>query len=233
MSYYNNRRRKSKPNPTTQLKKLRKENPDIQPVIVGKKLAESWWAQAWNANLESYADYSNRIGRGRTYVRNGSVLDLSVKPGEVSSLVQGTSANPYEITIEIEPLSKDRWNAIIDKCSRSVANLEDLVSGKFPQELMELFTNKDEGLFPSPEEIKFHCSCPDWASMCKHIAATLYGIGARFDSDPTLFFHLRDIDFADLLKKSVEEKMENMLKNAGKVTSRVITDTDTFELFGV
>jgi len=133
----------------------------------------------------------------------------------------------------IEPLQKQRWHAITQRCSRKIANLEELASGKFPMELMELFTNKGDGLFPSPKEIKFNCSCPDWASMCKHVAAALYGIGARFDEDPTLFFLLRDIEFTELLKKSVEEKMNSMLKNAGKETSRTMTGVDTLELFGV
>jgi len=98
---------------------------------------------------------------------------------------------------------------------------------------MELFTKKGSGLFPLPKEIHFNCSCPDWAYMCKHVAATLYGIGVRFDKDPTLFFSLRDINFTELLKKSVAEKMNSMLKNADAVTKRVIRDMDTYELFGI
>jgi len=111
--------------------------------------------------------------------------------------------------------------------------LEELALGKFPVELMVLFTNKGDSLFPSPKEIKFSCFCPDWATMCKHVAAVLYGIGARFDEDPTLFFQFRDIEFTELLKKSVEEKMDSMLKNAGKATTRTLTDVDVFELFDV
>jgi len=233
--YYGYKPRKSqKPkDPAAQLAKLRKKNPDIKPVVIDGKLARTWWAQAWNHNLESYADYSNRIGRGRSYVRSGAVLDLSIAPGEVQALVQGSRVKPYDVAVTIVPLQKQKWDAITQRCSRKVTNLEDLASGKFPTELMELFTNKGDGLFPSPKEIKFSCSCPDWASMCKHVAAVLYGIGARFDEDPTLFFQLRDIDFAELLKKSVDEKINSMLKNAGKVTSRTLTGVDTFELFGV
>ena len=231
--YYNYRPKKKPLDPEKQIAKLRKKNPGIQPVVIEGKLARSWWAQSWNWNLEGYADYSNRIGRGRSYVKGGYVLDLSISPGEVRSLVQGTKAKPYEVVIMIEPLKEKKWGEIVSRCSRKIGNLEDLVSGRFPQELMELFTSRGDGLFPSPKEIKFSCSCPDWASMCKHVAATLYGIGARFDSDPTLFFLLRDIDFAHLLKKSVDEKMKSLLKNAGNVTSRVMSDVDTLELFGV
>ena len=213
--------------------KMRKKNPDINPVIIDGKLAKTWWGQSWNKNLESYADYSNRIGRGRGYVRSGAVLDLSIRTGEVCALVQGSRKKPYEVIIKIDPLPQKIWHIIVDQCCRKVGNLEELVTGKFPQEFMELFTRKGDGLFPSPKEIHFDCSCPDWASMCKHVAAVLYGIGARFDSDPTLFFALRNIDFTELLKKSLDEKMQNMLKNSGNVTGRVMTDVDTFELFGV
>jgi len=224
---------KAPKNPAAQIEKLQKKNPDIRPVFIEGKLAKTWWAQAWNKNLESYADYSNRIGRGRSYVRSGAVIDLSILSGEVRALVQGSRVKPYDVVITINPLPQKDWNSITKQCSRKIANLEDLASGKFPQELMELFTSKGKGLFPSPREIKFNCSCPDWASMCKHVAATLYGIGARFDEDPTLFFTLREIEFAELLKKSVNEKMSSMLKNAGKQTTRTLTDIDTYELFGV
>jgi len=230
--YYSYKPRKPV-DPAAQLAKLRKKNPDIKPVVIDGKLARTWWAQAWNRNLEGYADYSNRIGRGRSYVKSGAVLDLSIAPGKVKALVQGSQSKPYEVTVTIEPLKKKRWDAITQRCSRKIANLEELASGKFPMELMELFTDRGDGLFPSPREIKFGCSCPDWASMCKHVAAVLYGIGARFDEDPTLFFLLRDIEFTDLLKKSVEEKMNSMLKNAGKATARTLVDVDVFELFGV
>lgn len=230
--YYYKPRTKPR-NPTAQLEKLRKKNPDIQPVMIQGKLAKTWWAQAWNINLESYADYSNRIGRGRSYVRSGAVLDLSISSGEVHALVQGSGARPYKVDIHIDPLPQKKWDLIVSQCSRKVENLEALVEGKFPQELMQLFSKKGDGLFPSPKEIHFDCSCPDWASMCKHVAAVLYGIGARFDNDPTLFFLLRDIEFSEIINKSVEEKMESMLENAGNVTERVIADADTYELFGV
>ena len=219
--------------PSAQIAKLRKKNPNIKPVEITGKLAKTWWAQAWNRNLESYSDYSNRIGRGRSYVKSGAVLDLSISPGKVCALVQGSRVKPYDITVKIDPLPEKKWIAITQRCSHKIADLEELATGMFPQEFMELFTNKGDGLFPSPKEIHFSCSCPDWASMCKHIAAVLYGIGARFDEDPTLFFQLRNIEFSELLKKSVEEKMDSMLKNAGKTTSRTMQDVDTYELFGV
>ena len=230
---YNYKPKKSKEEMLITIEKMRKKNPDLQPIIIEGKLAKTWWAQAWNKNLESYADYSNRIGRGRSYVRGNNVLDLSIAPGEVYALVQGSRKKPYEVSIEINSLSKSKWDSIVKQCSHKIGNLEELASGKFPKEFDELFQDRTAGLFPSPKEIHFECSCPDWASMCKHVAATLYGIGARFDNDPTLFFLLRDIDFSELLKKSVDEKMNSMLKNANNITERVISDKDTYDLFGV
>lgn len=216
------------------LEKYRKKRPDLQPVtITGNRIAKTWWGVAWNKNLEAYADYANRIGRGRSYVRNGCVLDLRIDVGRVSALVAGSARKPYKVEITIEPLSENRWKRISELCGRSIASIDQLVQGKFPEELAGLFNQTGEGLFPTPREIKFSCSCPDWADMCKHVAAVLYGIGARLDEDPALFFKLRNIEMEALVQKSIEEKMKSMLKNAEKETPRVIKDADLGELFGV
>lgn len=215
-----------------ELAKLRKKNPHIEPVVVqGRKISLTWWGIAWNENLESYADFESRIGRGRTYVRAGRVLDLQINPGLVKALVAGVKK--YEVAIAIKPLEKKKWQSIVDAAGRQVSSLEELAEGKFPKGLADLFTQHGAGLFPSPKEITFNCSCPDWAVMCKHVAATLYGIGNRLDDDPTLFFKLRDIDFELLLKKSVESKLASMLENADKKSNRVITKADINKLFGL
>jgi len=225
---------KKRDNAQKALAKLKKKNPDVHPVIIaGNKIGKTWWGIAWNKNLESYADYSNRIERGRTYVRNGFVLDLRIYPESVTAKVAGSGRDPYNVKISIDALSKAKWTKITEICGRSIANIDQLVQGKFPKELELLFTQKGEGLFPSPKEIKFSCDCPDWAYMCKHVAAVLYGVGARLDDDPLLFFTLRNIEIEALIKKSIEEKMENMLKNSGKKTRRVIRDADIGELFGI
>lgn len=216
------------------LEKLRKKNPEISPVIIeGNKVAKTWWGIAWNKNLESYADYVNRIGRGKSYLRHGCVLDLRIEKGLVTALVQGSRRSPYQVEITISPLSKGKWDHITSEVSHSIASIEELVSGKFPKALETLFTQKGDGLFPSSKEIKFSCSCPDWAYMCKHVAAVLYGIGARLDEDPSLFFKLRNIDVEDLLKKSIEEKMDSMLKNSNKKSKRTMDDSDIEGLFGI
>lgn len=214
--------------------KLRKKNPDIMPVVIeGKTLAKTWWGKIWNNNLESYADYSNRISRGRSYVRCNMVLDLKITKGTVEALVMGSGTKPYEVLVKIDTLKKEKWERVIKECNSSIESMEQLMEGKFPKELEALFTEKKFGLFPSPDEIRFACSCPDWADMCKHVAAVLYGIGARLDNDPLLFFELRDIDSQELIKKSIETKLDNMLKNAGKKSNREISDEDVFDLFGI
>ncbi len=225
---------KKKEQAKTALEKLKKKDTTIQPVIIrGTKISNTWWGIAWTKNLESYSDYSNRIGRGRSYLRQGCVLDLKIEQGRVDALVQGGSRKPYEIQIIIDALPEKKWNHMIQACGHKIESIAELAEGKFPKELQELFTIQRDGLFPSPKEIHFDCSCPDWASMCKHVAAALFGIGARLDEDPTLFFKLRGINVEMLLKKSVEEKMNSMLKNSGQKTRRVIDDADIGDLFGV
>jgi uncharacterized Zn finger protein len=214
--------------------KLKKKNPGICPMVVqGRKLACTWWGKAWNTNLESYADYSNRIGRGRSYVRNGFVLDLKIGEGEVTALVQGTRPNPYRVTVKIKPLKKDVWDCIKKECSGKIESLQELLEGSFPEALSEMFTVQGRGLFPSPEDISFDCSCPDWASMCKHVAATLYGVGVKLDSDPKLFFILRKVEMEKLIRASLKDRSKDLLGKARKKTSRVIEGADADKIFGI
>ena len=216
------------------LAKMKKKNPDIEPVIIeGRTLVKSWWGKSWNINLESYADYSNRIERGKRYVRNNAVLDLKISKGKVAAKVQGSRVKPYDVEITIDALDNKKWEQVTELCNHRIDSLEQLIEGKFPKELEILFTEKKYGMFPSPKEIHFACSCPDWAYMCKHVAATLYGIGARLDNDPMLFFTLRDIDGQMLIRKSMERKLESMLKNAGKKSKREIAAKDISDIFGL
>jgi uncharacterized Zn finger protein len=204
-----------------------------EPVVVeGRKLAKTWWGTAWNENLERYADYENRIGRGRTYVRRGSVVDLRIAEGVVEASVQGSRRAPYKVVIHIKAVSDSNWKQITKRCAHRIGNLESLLSGQFPDELADLFLERGTGLFPEPKEISFSCSCPDWASMCKHVAASLYGVGTRFDSDPMLFFRLRNIDMGELLQKTMDEKIGSMLKNAGSKTERTLGGKEAKALFG-
>ena len=212
----------------------KKNSPEIQPVIIeGSKIAKSWWGKSWNDNLERYSDYENRIGRGKSYLKNGMVLDLKIKECEVEALVQGTRVKPYEVKVHIEPLKKKTWQSIVKDCQGKIESLEELIEGKFPKELSQLLTAKGTGLFPSPDEIGFTCSCPDWASMCKHVAAVLYGIGSRIDNSPELLFILRDAKIDELISEAVEEKSKELLKKSRKKTSRAIADEDISDIFNI
>ena len=216
------------------IQRLKKKHPNIQPVLIeGRSLVKSWWGKAWNKNLESYADFANRIQRGRSYVRNHAVVDLKISEGIVTGMVQGTRKQPYKIRIEIDPLTEKRWDRIAKLCNSRIESIEKLIQGKFPEEMKETFTDRQYGLFPTPKEIHFQCNCPDWAYMCKHIAAVLYGIGSRFDDDPLLFFHLRGVDVKQLIKKTIDEKVQNMLKNTGKKSCREINLEKIDDLFGL
>lgn len=216
------------------LNQLKKKNHDLRPVVIeGSVIARTWWGKAWNKNLERYADYTNRIGRGRSYVRCGAVLDLQINAGEIKALVHGSRAKPYSINIKIKKLNRNIWQQITSECSGKLETLEELLAGKFPKALEETFMQRDKGLFPSPKEIEFDCSCPDWASMCKHIAAALYGIGARLDEDPTLFFILRGVDTGDLIRRTVSSKAGSLLEKASKKSARVIADADLSSVFGI
>jgi len=216
------------------LAQLRKKNPKIAPVVIeGNALARTWWGKSWNKNLERYADFSNRIVRGKSYVRHGAVLDLKNQGGRVTALVQGTRAKPYEVVIKIAPVKKADWARIRKQCRGELRSLTDLLTGKFPKELGEIFLAEGKGLFPTPKEISFDCSCPDWASMCKHVAATLYGVGVRLDEDPLLFFTLRQADTEELVARAVQEKTGDLLARADKKSSKVMDDADLSGLFGI
>jgi uncharacterized Zn finger protein len=163
----------------------------------GNAIAKSFWGKAWCQNLESYSDYANRLPRGRSYVRHGAVVDLKVQPGKIVASVAGT--HMYRIEIAIHPLEPSRWRDIVSACTGQIDSLVDLLQGKVPQAVLEAMVHRERGLFPAPKEIELSCSCPDWATMCKHVAATLYGVGARLDAQPELFFVLRQVEKAELV----------------------------------
>ena len=205
----------------------------LEPVVIhGRAIAKSWWGSSWCENLERYADYENRLDRGKRYVRTGSVIDLKIEKGRLSARVQGTRRTPYKIEVRISPLSEEKCQAIIEKCGRKIQNLEELLKGSFPEELKELFLGQG-GLFPTPKEIAFSCSCPDWALMCKHVAAVLYGVGARLDETPSLFFTLRGIEMERFIDVTIANRVEAMLANADQPSERIMDSADITSLFGI
>lgn len=206
-----------------------------EPVVVEsktKKICTSWWGDAWCKNLERYADYDSRIGRGRNYVRHGAVIDLKIKGNKIDAKVQGSSSRPYKIKISIDELSEKQRLNIEKQASGKIQDLESLIYGNFPEDLKDLFFQKG-GLFPSPEEIHFDCTCPDWADMCKHVAATLYGVGVKLDSNPLYFFQMRGIDIEKFVDKVVSGKVQHMLDNANKESPRIIKDADLLQIFNL
>ena len=181
-----------------QMEKLRKKGKDVQPVeIEGRTIARSFWGKGWCDHLESFSDYENRLPRGRTYVRNGSVCHLEIRPGRVEAMVVGSSL--YEISIGIKKLKPARWKAIKKKCSGQIGSMLELLQGKLSDQVMAVVADRKDGLFPKPDEIELSCSCPDWAVMCKHVASALYGVGSRLDTQPELLFRLRDVDAQELI----------------------------------
>lgn len=239
-SYWDTGTNYSQPD-TPQLKKnaentLRKEKSKgkvMEPVVIqGRSIVKSWWGSAWCDNLEKYADYESRLERGKRYVRTGAVVDLKIQKGKVQARVQGRRKTPYKVEIRISPLSEERCQRIISRCGRRIDNLERLLKGDFQEELKEMFLG-DQGLFPEPREISFSCSCPDWAILCKHVAAVLYGIGTRFDENPLLFFELRGIDVGRFVDVTLANRVESMLANVDTPSERIISDKRWAELFGL
>jgi uncharacterized Zn finger protein len=183
------------------LASLKKKGRICQPVVIdGRTIARTFWGKNWCESLETYSDYSNRLPRGRTYVRNGSVVDLQIMEGKISALVSGSQV--YEVNISVHSIDKKLWRSVLDECAGKVASLVELLQGRLSGAVMEVVTRRDNGLFPIPKQISFRCSCPDSASMCKHVAATLYGVGARFDSQPELLFRLRNVDPEELIRQA-------------------------------
>jgi uncharacterized Zn finger protein len=203
------------------LDKLNSNNKSVlNPIVIeGRSISNSWWGKAWCKNLERYSDYSNRIGRGRSYVKNGFVIDLKLSRGKIESQVMGSGSKPYKCVIDISIISKSVWKTIKDKIGSKFDSLQVLLAGKFPTELQDIFSSLDYGFFPKPKEIKMDCSCPDWATMCKHIAATLYAVGVRLDESPELIFILRGVDMKDLIDETIKSHSNSLIKKAKNVKS--------------
>jgi uncharacterized Zn finger protein len=212
-----------------ELGKLRKRGQPVAPVTIeGRTIAKTFWGKSWCINLERYSDYASRLPRGRTYVRNGSILDLKIARGEVAARVAGSSL--YEIKIAIAPVKAARWKAVCRDCAGGIDSLVELLQGRLAKGIMDRVCREGDGLFPSPEEIKLSCSCPDWADMCKHVAAALYGVGARLDEQPELLFVLRGVDENELLADAGGD-----LARTGAVPSaaKLLGDSDVAALFGL
>jgi uncharacterized Zn finger protein len=209
--------------------RLRKQGQVLAPVtIAGRAIATTFWGRAWCDNMESYRDFESRLPRGRTYVRNGSVLDLRITPGQVAALVNGSEL--YRIAISIKQVPAAAWRRICTDCAGRIESLVELLQGMFSKGVMERLCRQENGLFPRPSDIRFACSCPDHASMCKHVAAVLYGVGARLDHEPELLFRLRAVDETELVA-GIETELP--MAKAAPAAGKVLHADDVAALFGL
>jgi len=212
-----------------EMARLRKKGHPVSPVVIdGRAIARSFWGQSWCRNLERYSDYSNRLPRGRTYVRNGSVVDLQIARGEVTARVSGSSL--YTVRVKVAAVPRARWTALCKSCAGGIDSLVELLQGRLSKGVMERICAEKTGLFPAPAEIQLTCSCPDWAVMCKHVAAVLYGIGARLDTRPELLFELRGVDHSELIARAGKDLP---LARKGPAAGRVLAEEGLSELFGI
>ena len=208
-----------------EMRRLRARGLDVQPVeLKGRTIARSFWGRRWCEHLESFSDYANRLPRGRTYVRNGSVCHLEIRAGGVDAMVAGTDL--YRVTVRIRKLGKPAWKAVKTACAGQIGSVLELLQGRLSDHVMDVVTDRDTGLFPKPRQIELACDCPDWATMCKHAAAVLYGVGSRLDDRPELLFLLRGVDEAELIAA-------DMALPRGTSTADTLADDDLADIFGI
>jgi uncharacterized Zn finger protein len=221
------KRRATAARAATQLAK--KHGRALKPIVIeGRKIAQTFWGEAWCDSLENHSDFENRLPRGRTYVRNGSVIDLHIGRGRIEALVSGSEI--YTAKVEISRLKPEHWRQLKSECAESIDSLLDLLAGRFSDGVMRRLTDPQRGLFPQPSEIKMSCSCPDWAGLCKHLAAVLYGVGARLDHEPHLLFLLRGVDHAELVSQAVSE---GNLDSALSASAGALAGEDLGAMFGI
>ncbi len=219
-----------KENAAKKVAQLKKKGQDVSPVVLqGRTIANTFWGKAWCHHLESYSDYENRLPRGRSYVRNGSVIDLKIQKGQINAMVSGSSI--YNVDITIKAVHESKWKSLVKQCAGKIDSLIELLQGKFSKAVMEIITHKEQGLFPHPNEIKVDCSCPDYASMCKHVAAVLYGVGARLDSQPEHLFLLRQVDHIDLITEAAGT--DKLTQSHRKQSKTALDESDLSSLFGI
>ena len=204
---------------------LRKSGLDVQPIVIeGRTIARSFWGRRWCSHLESCSDFENRLPRGRTYVRNGCVCHLEIHAGGVDAMVVGSDL--YHVAVRIRKLGEAAWKAIQAECAGRIGSVLELLQGRLSDHVMGVVTDPDRGLFPKPGEITLTCDCPDWAVMCKHAAAVLYGVGSRLDDRPELLFRLRDVDAENLV-------VGDMTLPAGAAGDDVLAAGDLADIFGI
>jgi len=211
---------------------LTDEGYQLTPIPTGSRngpIAKSFWGKAWCKHLEAFSDYEYRLPRGRSYVRNGAVVDLKIGPQIVTAMVNG--AELYELSVNIDALDPEKWAAIKARCQGKIGSLVELLKGKLSDEMMSLVMDSEDGLFPKPQEIHFNCNCPDWADMCKHVAASLYGVGVRLDESPELLFKLRGVDHTELI--TLGSAVSDLTKPRASRRRRTLDSAAVNDVFGL
>jgi uncharacterized Zn finger protein len=215
-------------NAKKEMAKLMKKGQTIAPIAIeGRKIAKTFWGKAWCDHIEGLADFDSRLPRGRTYVRNGSVCHLQIAKGRIDAHVCGSEL--YTVGVDIEPLSKKRWLEIKQSCAGQIGTALELLQGKFSDAVMRVLTDPQRGMFPSSDDFDLDCSCPDYVRLCKHLAAVLYGVGARLDTQPELLFTLRGVNPTELVAASIDAGA----LTKGKSAAPTLADSELADVFGI
>lgn len=212
-----------------EIAKRKKRGEKFEPLAAPagqKKLCTTFWGQVWCKNLESYQQYESRLPRGRSYLRQGNVYNLEIESGKLTAAVVGSEL--YETNIHIQPLPKKRWKQIVEAGAGQIESMLDLLAGKLGDGLMRILTDPQDGLFPKPKEIRFDCTCPDHADMCKHVSAVLYGVGVMLDTKPEMLFTLRGVDQAELLSNASGAAITDISADSGDLAG-----ADLSAIFGI
>ncbi|MCW2972575.1 MAG: hypothetical protein JWN72_848 [Thermoleophilia bacterium] len=161
----------------------------------------TWWARRWLASLEALG-IGERLERGRDYARGGQVMTLDVDvSGVVSAKVQGTRLTPYAARIEAQPFTQLEWLGLADAFAAQANFRAQLLAGVMPDDAEAIFARAGLRLFPTTDDdLHFSCTCADWATPCRHVAAACYLVGEAFDRDPLLLLRLRGIEAPLLLE---------------------------------
>ncbi|MFT7597944.1 MAG: putative Zn finger protein [Acidimicrobiales bacterium] len=169
-----------------------------------KDLAKTWWSKQWIHALETRALRDpNRLPRGRTYARRGAVYDLDIVEGQITAKVEGSRAQPYQITIGVRRFRPEEWDSIFEVISSQIGFTADLLTGVVPHDLVADAAHRGVELLPEAGDLAMNCSCPDWAVPCKHLAAVCYMTASALDADPFQILLLRGRS-----RRDVEEKLQ-------------------------
>ena len=163
------------------------------PTHKPKAVSSTWWGQRWIEALEhSSRDVVARLGKGRAYARDGHVHDLRIAAGQVQATVTDDELDSFAVVLKLEAFGDKVWEQVLELMGDQALYAAQLLNGEMPREIDRVFRACGKSLFPAnSHEIDADCSCEDWSSPCKHVAATHYVLGDALDHDPFLLFELR------------------------------------------